>query len=91
MKQATGLVSMVRVNITTKLGLSKLKIRLLFGLDSTSGVEVGEAMPNVSDKDPIRSTIGQGTNIYTPVQLSKYISTLANRGTNYKPTFTTVS
>lgn len=70
-----------------QLGLSRIKkYASLFGLDSTSGVEVGEAMPNVSDKDPIRSTIGQGTNIYTPVQLSKYISTLANRGTNYKLT-----
>ena len=36
-----------------------------------------------SDKDTVRSTIGQGTNLYTPVQLSRYVSTIANRGTNY--------
>ncbi len=43
-------------------------------------------MPNVSDKDTVRTTIGQGTNLYTPVQLSRYISTIANRGTNYNLT-----
>lgn len=70
-----------------QLGLSRIKkYASLFGLDTTSGVEIGESMPNVSDKDPIRTTIGQGTNLYTPVQLSRYITTLANRGTNYKLT-----
>lgn len=70
-----------------QLGLSRIKkYASLFGLDTKSGVEVGEAMPNVSDKDSVRSAIGQGTNLYTPVQLSRYVSTLANHGTNYKLT-----
>jgi len=70
-----------------QLGLSRIKnYASLLGLDTKSGVEVGEAMPNVSDKDPVRSAIGQGTNLYTPVQLSRYVTTLANRGTNYKLT-----
>lgn len=70
-----------------QLGLSRIKkYASLFGLDTRSGVEVGEAMPNVSDKDTVRTTIGQGTNLYTPVQLSRYISTIANRGTNYNLT-----
>ncbi|HPU64007.1 MAG TPA: penicillin-binding transpeptidase domain-containing protein, partial [Mobilitalea sp.] len=70
-----------------QLGLSRIKnYASLLGLDTKSGVEVGEAMPNVSDKDPVRSATGQGTNLYTPVQLSRYVTTLANRGTNYKLT-----
>jgi penicillin-binding protein 2 len=70
-----------------KLGLSKIKkYASLFGLDTLSGVEIGEAMPNVSDKDAVRSSIGQGTNLYTPVQLSRYITTIANRGINYNLT-----
>ena len=70
-----------------KLGLSRIKhYASLFGLDTTSGVEIGEAMPNVSSQDPIRSSIGQGNHIYTPVQLSRYVTTLANRGTNYNLT-----
>lgn len=70
-----------------KLGLSKIKkYASLFGLDTTSGIEIGEAMPNVSDKDTVRSSIGQGTNLYTPVQLSRYITAIANRGTSYNLT-----
>ncbi|NLJ97419.1 MAG: hypothetical protein GX321_09735 [Clostridiales bacterium] len=70
-----------------KLGLNKIKkYASLFGLDTTSGVEIGEAMPNVSSADPIRSSIGQGSHIYTPIQLSRYVTTLANRGTNYNLT-----
>lgn len=70
-----------------QLGLSRLKkYASLFGLDTKSGVEIGEASSNVSDKDPVRSAIGQGTNLYTPIQLSRYVTTLANHGTNYKLT-----
>lgn len=67
-----------------KLGLSLIhKYASLFGLDSTSGVEIGEARPNLSTKDTVRTTIGQGTNLFTPVQLSRYVTTIANGGTNY--------
>ena len=70
-----------------KLGLEKIrKYASLFGLDTTSGVEVGEAMPNVSTVDPVRSSIGQGSHVYTPIQLARFITTLANRGTNYNLT-----
>nr|WP_279380754.1 penicillin-binding transpeptidase domain-containing protein [Mobilitalea sibirica] len=67
-----------------KLGLEKLqKYAAMFGLDHTSGIELYEAIPNVSDKDSVRSSIGQGSNDYTPVQLARYVTTLANRGINY--------
>ena len=55
----------------------------MFGMDTTSGVELNEMTPQVSDDDPVRSSIGQGTNAYTPIQLSRYVTTLANRGINY--------
>lgn len=70
-----------------QLGLSRIKkYASLFGLDTTSGVEIGEASPHFSDKDSVRTTIGQGTNVYTPVQLARYTTTIANRGTNYNLT-----
>jgi penicillin-binding protein 2 len=68
-------------------GLSKLQTyATLFGLDETSGLELNELNPQISTTDAVRSTIGQGSNNYTPAQLSKYITTLANRGTCYNLT-----
>ena len=46
-------------------------------------MELTEAQPHVSDSDAVRSAIGQGTNSYTPVQLSRYVSTISNGGTCY--------
>lgn len=70
-----------------KLGLSRIKkYASLLGLDTKSGVEIGEALPNVSDKDTVRSSIGQGTNLYTPIQLSRYVTAIANYGINYNLT-----
>jgi penicillin-binding protein 2 len=67
-----------------QLGLSKLKkYAAMFGLDSKSGIELYEAAPEISSSDSVRSSIGQGSNDYTPIQLSRYITTLANSGTNY--------
>lgn len=67
-----------------QVGLEKLKnYAAMFGLDTTSGVELTEALPKVSDDDSVRSSIGQGTNAYTPIQLSRYVTTLANRGISY--------
>lgn len=37
------------------------------------------------DYDTIISSIGQGDNRYTPLELASYIATLANGGTRYKP------
>jgi penicillin-binding protein 2 len=68
----------------SKTGLSILaKYSDLYGLSETSGVEIEEYSPKISDTDPIRSAIGQGTNNYTTTQLVRYITTVANRGTCY--------
>jgi len=52
-------------------------------LTKKSGIELAEAEPKFSDLDVVRSAIGQGSNSYTPVQLSRYVTTIANGGTCY--------
>lgn len=59
------------------------KYASVFGLDRKSGIELPEASPSVSTEDPVRSAIGQGTNSYTPVQLARYVNTIATRGDCY--------
>ena len=64
------------------LGLERItKYASAFGLDSLSGVEIDEAKPHISDYDPERSAMGQGTHAYNNVQLARYITAVANRGT----------
>lgn len=58
----------------------------LFGLTEKSGVEIVEEEPNVSDTDPVRSAIGQGSNSYTTVGLARYATTIANSGTCFNLT-----
>ena len=66
------------------LGLDKLsKYAQMFGLDRTTGIEIAESDPNISDTDAIRSAIGQGTNSFTATQISRYVTTIANSGTCY--------
>lgn len=52
-----------------------------FGLDEPSGIEINEAKPEITDTDPERSAMGQGTHSYANVQLARYVTALANRGT----------
>lgn len=64
------------------LGIARLnKYATMFGLDQKSGVEIIENDPMISDQSPERSAIGQGTNSFANVQLSRYVTALANRGT----------
>ncbi|MBA4688043.1 MAG: hypothetical protein H2184_12875 [Candidatus Galacturonibacter soehngenii] len=72
---------------SNQLGLDKLKqYATMFGLSETSGIEITESSPQITNEDSIRSSIGQGTNNFTNVQLSKYITTVANGGTCYNLT-----
>ncbi len=65
-------------------GLNRLtKYAEMFGFDDVSGVELPESQPEISNSDAVRTAIGQGTNLYTPVQMSRYITTVANKGTCY--------
>lgn len=65
-------------------GLERIaKYAEMFGLSETSGLEIPERTPNISDEDAVRSAIGQGTNVYSTSQLAKYITGVANKGTVY--------
>lgn len=72
-------------NYSASKGLDTLKkYAIMFGLDHTSGVEIDEASPHISDTDPERSSIGQGSHTFTNTQLARYVTALANRGTVYE-------
>lgn len=56
----------------------------MFDLDKKSGIELTESSPQVTDSYAIPSAIGQGTNNFSTVQLGRYVTTLANRGTSFR-------
>ena len=64
------------------LGIERIrKYAAMFGLDRKSGVEIIENEPMMTDTSPEQSAIGQGTHSYANVQLSRYVTAVANRGT----------
>lgn len=68
-------------------GLDKIeKYATKLGLNMPSGVEITERDPHFSTENAVASAIGQGSNAYTPAQLARYVSTLANGGKNYNLT-----
>ena len=74
-------------NYDSDLGTDTLaKYAEMFGLGETSGLEITEAEPEISDEYAIQSAIGQGTNNYTVSQLNRYVTVVANRGTVYSLT-----
>ena len=69
---------------SSDLGTDTLKkYAIQFGLSETSGIEIPEADPQISDESSVPSSIGQSTNNYTTSQLARYITTVANKGTVY--------
>ena len=74
-------------NYDEQRGLDRLqKYADLFGLTSKTGIEMEENEPKFSDELPVDSAIGQGSHNYTTVGLSRYVTTIATRGTCYKYT-----
>ncbi|MBQ5868793.1 MAG: penicillin-binding protein, partial [Lachnospiraceae bacterium] len=59
------------------------KYASMFGLDEASGIEISEKTPQMTTEKPEASSIGQGTNSYSNVQLARYVTAMANRGTVY--------
>lgn len=57
-----------------------------FGLNEKSGLEIPESEPRLSTTDGVRSSIGQGTNLFSVSQLARYVSAVANKGTVYNLT-----
>lgn len=70
-----------------ELGISKIQeYASLFGLDEKTGIEIEEASPQIADEFPVMAAIGQSNNKYTTVQLSRYVTAVANGGTVYNYT-----
>ncbi|MBQ8830382.1 MAG: hypothetical protein IJ017_02140 [Oscillospiraceae bacterium] len=71
-----------------------------FGFGATTGIEIGDSPGNLATReykkevlgenwfaaDDVYTAIGQGHNMFTPVQLANYASTIANGGTLHKLT-----
>lgn len=66
----------------------------MFGLDTTTGIELIESKPSIPGElpnengtvNPVTAAMGQEFNSYTPTQMARYIATLANGGTLYNLT-----
>lgn len=73
-------------NYIDSLGISKIqKYASMFGLSSKSGVEVPESMPSISSIDSVRTAIGY-YHSFTPIQISRYVTAIANKGCVYNMT-----
>lgn len=84
-----------------QLGINKLsEYYSKFGLGQKTGVELTEETGVVAGPeereaaggvwypgDTVQAAIGQSDNLFTPIQLAAYVSTLANGGTRYKAHF----
>lgn len=68
-----------------------------FGLGASTGIEISEAAGVLAGKeyrksigsywvdgDTLQASIGQSDNLFTPLQMAVYTSTIANNGTRYK-------
>lgn len=68
-------------------GIEKIQeYAAMFGLDETTGIEIEEASPKIATSFPVMAAIGQSNNSYTTVQLSRYVTAVANGGTVYEYT-----
>lgn len=77
-------LGMTGASYSSKKGLEALKkYATKIGLNKKSGIELSEMAPHISDETSVRSAIGQGTNSFTPSQISNYVTTLSNKGTVY--------
>ncbi len=68
------------------LGIAKIKkYAEKFGLGAPSGIEVSELEPQIASQDAVRAAIGY-YHSFTPSQIARYATTLANRGDCYNLT-----
>ncbi len=61
------------------------KYATMFGLAEKSGVEIPESMPSISGTDAVRTSIGY-YHSFAPIQISKYVTAIANKGTVFNLT-----
>lgn len=84
---STGNYSANYSDEAAKHGISLIeKYASLYGLDETTGIEIEESSPQIADDFPVMAAIGQSNNSYTTVQLSRYVTAVANSGTVYEYT-----
>lgn len=70
-----------------KNGIAKIqKYASVYGLNETTGIEIEESAPQIANEFPVMAAIGQSNNSYTTVQLSRYVTAVANGGTVYNYT-----
>jgi len=88
-------------NCALDVGINKIdEYASAFGLGSKTGVEIAEASGTLSSPenrenaggiwrigDTMTTAIGMSDNLFTPLQLANYCSTLANGGTRYQMHF----
>lgn len=68
-------------------GIAKIQeYASVYGLDETTGIEIEESAPKIATDFPVMAAIGQSNNSYTTVQLSRYVTAVANGGTVYNYT-----
>lgn len=80
-------LSFVSGSYKAETGLNTLaKYAQMYGLTEKTGIEIDESTPQVSDELPIPSAIGQGTNAFTSVGLTRYVASIANGGNVYNLT-----
>ena len=80
-------VSLQNGTYNASVGLNTIeKYSKMFGLGSKSGVEITETSPHITTENPIPSSIGQGSHAYANVQISRYLTSVANSGVLYKYT-----
>ena len=82
-----------------KLGIDRMnKYCNLLGLGQKTGIELSEVegtLAGIANReesggtwnpgDTVQAAIGQSDNLFTPIQLANYVSTIANGGTRLKP------
>ena len=83
--------SMININhisaqkmIQAEDGVQKQVYQKLKQANPTFNPDATTSQTRWTDGDTIRTAIGQSINSYTPAQITKYVSTLANGGTLYK-------
>ncbi len=57
-----------------------------YGLGDTTGIEIPENDPQIANQFPVMASIGQSNHNYATVQLARYVTAVANKGTVYNYT-----
>lgn len=77
-------LSMVGSSYSDSTGIRKItKYAQEYGLGDTTGIEIPENSPQIADEFPITAAIGQSNHSYATVQLARYVTAVANKGTVY--------